>query len=166
MQYRSPRVTLKSKHLPEGIYELLVGHYATGNKRLHVMKDNETLHIVTLDLKPTAEQYRIEPGELFVQTWGDCEGLADSLVRIGALIDTGKSCPLPEDQTKHARVCRLGIAFVEFTAGPHSTSSMVKTGTFPEGMTKQELLARIAGTFGGRFEVFEHNRFRYIAYTD
>lgn len=49
---------------------------------------------------------------------------------------------------------------------PHSNSSMLCTGTYPEGLDKQDLIPLVEGTFGGRFEHFGNGTFRYIAYTD
>lgn len=49
---------------------------------------------------------------------------------------------------------------------PHSNSSMLCEGTYPEGLDKQDLIPLVEGTFGGRFEHFGNGTFRYIAYTD
>ena len=49
---------------------------------------------------------------------------------------------------------------------------MVKEGIYPEGVSLEELVEEIQGTFGGRFEYRyppkdgKPGRFKYIAYTD
>lgn len=51
----------------------------------------------------------------------------------------------------------------------HTHFSMKKIGIFPpKEMSLIEVLDKIKGTFGGRFEYFDkvRGRFRYIAYTD
>jgi hypothetical protein len=49
---------------------------------------------------------------------------------------------------------------------PHSNSSMIKEGVHPPGMTRAEVEEKVRGTFGGRFEYFSDDKFKYIAYTD
>lgn len=44
--------------------------------------------------------------------------------------------------------------------------SMIKEGVYPEGTTATEVLEKVRGTFGGRFEYFRDGKFKYIAYTD
>lgn len=48
----------------------------------------------------------------------------------------------------------------------HSSSSMIKEGTYPLKMSKEEVESEVRGTFGGRFEYFGNGKFKYIAYTD
>jgi hypothetical protein len=48
----------------------------------------------------------------------------------------------------------------------HTHFSMIKEGVYPEGMTREQVLAEVKGTFGGRFEYFDKGRFKYVAYTD
>lgn len=48
----------------------------------------------------------------------------------------------------------------------HTHFSMIKEGVYPAGMTREQLLDEIKGTFGGRFEHFGNGKFKYIAYTD
>jgi hypothetical protein len=48
----------------------------------------------------------------------------------------------------------------------HTHFSMVKQGVYPNGMTREEVLSKVNGTFGGRFEYFGENKFKFIAYTD
>lgn len=50
--------------------------------------------------------------------------------------------------------------------GYHSNSSMLVTGQYSDGVTKAEIESVVKGTFGGRFEAFGENHYRYIAYTD
>lgn len=44
--------------------------------------------------------------------------------------------------------------------------SMIKKGVYPEGTTKEDVLEKVRGTFGGRFVKFGNGEFEYIAYTD
>lgn len=55
---------------------------------------------------------------------------------------------------------------IDFHSLPHSGSSMMKKGVYPEGTTRAEVEAKVRGTFGGRFESFGSGKFVYIAYTD
>lgn len=55
---------------------------------------------------------------------------------------------------------------IDWHSKPHSNSSMVKEGVYPEGTTQAAVLEKVKGTFGGRFEYFGNGRFKYIAYTD
>ena len=56
---------------------------------------------------------------------------------------------------------------IDWRDRPHSGSSMIKEGIYPDGTTAKQVLDTIGrGTFGGRFEQFGGGRFRYIAYTD
>lgn len=55
---------------------------------------------------------------------------------------------------------------VEFRTESHTHFSMKKIGAYPRGMSRDDLLKQINGTFGGRFERLTENRFSFIAYTD
>lgn len=55
---------------------------------------------------------------------------------------------------------------ISWKSKPHSNSSMIKEGIYPEGTSRQEVEKEVAGTFGGRFEHFGDGKFKYIAYTD
>lgn len=49
----------------------------------------------------------------------------------------------------------------------HTHFSMIKKGVFPKGTeTRESLVPKIQGTFGGRFNSFTDHSFEYIAYTD
>lgn len=63
---------------------------------------------------------------------------------------------------------KLPIVAIDWTYESHTHFSMIKFGVFPTGTTREELVSKIKGTFGGRFEYFnpEKGTFRYIAYTD
>lgn len=63
--------------------------------------------------------------------------------------------PRPLDRTK-----------IDWHSKAHTNSSMIKEGVYPEGTTRDQVLALVEGTFGGRFEYFRDGRFKYIAYTD
>jgi hypothetical protein len=43
---------------------------------------------------------------------------------------------------------------------------MIKRGTYPPGMTQEEVRKQVDGSFGGRFTEFGNGRFEFIAYTD
>lgn len=48
----------------------------------------------------------------------------------------------------------------------HSNSSQKVTGTYVEGVTREEVEDLVKGSFGGRFEKFGDGKYVYIAYTD
>lgn len=50
----------------------------------------------------------------------------------------------------------------------HTHFTMIKKGVFPASMTMEQLIDKIKGTFGGRFESLnmQTGAFKYIAYTD
>lgn len=70
---------------------------------------------------------------------------------------------LPYIETKR-RV--LDPTKIDFVCEPHSSSSMIKEGVYPEGATREEVEKAVRGTFGGGFAYFRDGRFKYIAYTD
>lgn len=53
---------------------------------------------------------------------------------------------------------------------PHTNSTMIKEGVYPQSgddAADRETVAKaVVGTFGGRFERFGGGKFKYIAYTD
>lgn len=64
-----------------------------------------------------------------------------------------------------------GCEKLEYTREGHSNSSMKYKGIYPNGsISDSELISKIRGTFGGRFEYWHigesFTRFIYIAYTD
>lgn len=63
--------------------------------------------------------------------------------------------PRPLDPTK-----------IDYRIKSHSNSSQICEGVYPDGTTRAQVLARVEGTFGGRFEHFGGGKFKYIAYTD
>lgn len=63
--------------------------------------------------------------------------------------------PRPLDPTK-----------IDWHSKPHSNSSMIKEGVYPEGTSIDEVRTAVNGTFGGRFEHFGGGKFKFIAYTD
>ena len=63
--------------------------------------------------------------------------------------------PRPLDTTK-----------IDWRSHGHTNSSMRIEGCYPEGTTRKEVEAKVRGTFGGRFTLFNNGRFEYIAYTD
>jgi len=61
---------------------------------------------------------------------------------------------------------KLDSTKVDWYSKPHSNSSMIKEGVYPEGVTAAEVRKLVDGTFGGRFEYFRDGKFKFIAYTD
>lgn len=50
--------------------------------------------------------------------------------------------------------------------GHGSTCSMIKEGTYPEGLSREDVKPLVNGTFGGKFDFFGGGKFRFVAYTD
>lgn len=63
--------------------------------------------------------------------------------------------PRPLDPTK-----------IDYHVKSHTHSSQICEGVYPESATRADVLKRVEGTFGGRFEYFGAGKFKYIAYTD
>lgn len=61
---------------------------------------------------------------------------------------------------------KLDPTKLDWHSKSHTHFSMIKEGVYPPGMTQAEVLKKVEGTFGGRFEHFGHGKFKYIAYTD
>lgn len=61
---------------------------------------------------------------------------------------------------------QLDKTIIDYRSHGHSSCSMKIVGVYPEGATREDVEARVKGTFGGRFEQFGEGRFTYIAYTD
>lgn len=55
---------------------------------------------------------------------------------------------------------------IDYTISMHSNSSQKVEGVYPPGTTREQVLALVKGTFGGRWEHFGGGKFTYIAYTD
>lgn len=55
---------------------------------------------------------------------------------------------------------------IDWYSKSHTNSSMIKEGVYPEGTTREQVLEKVKGTFGGRFERFGNGNFKYVAYTD
>lgn len=55
---------------------------------------------------------------------------------------------------------------IDYRITPHTSSSQLCEGVYPEGTTQDQVRAEVKGTFGGRFEQFGGGRFKFIAYTD
>jgi hypothetical protein len=60
----------------------------------------------------------------------------------------------------------LDTSKIDWHSMSHTHFSMIKEGVYPDGTTRQEVLAAVVGTFGGTFEHFGNGKFKYIAYTD
>lgn len=55
---------------------------------------------------------------------------------------------------------------IDYLIKPHTHFSQICEGVYPEGTIMAEVLEKVKGSFGGRFEYFGNGRFKYIAYTD
>ena len=55
---------------------------------------------------------------------------------------------------------------IEYRIKPHSGSSQLCIGSYPDGTTQKDVEALVKGTFGGRFNSFGNGRFEYVALTD
>ncbi len=83
-------------------------------------------------------------------------GLNDYIVKVDTRTGVYRSWELrPLDPTK-----------IDWHSKSHTHFSMIKEGVYPPGTTQAQVLERVQGTFGGRFEYFDGGRFKYIAYTD
>lgn len=70
---------------------------------------------------------------------------------------------IPYVQTK-PRV--LDPTKIDWVAKMHTSSTMIREGVYPVGITSAEVEKVVRGTFGGRFVSFGDGKFKYIAYTD
>lgn len=84
---------------------------------------------------------------------------AENDVWAGWLKEQDRLRNLPLDNTK-----------VSWRFKPHSNSSMIKEGVYPQSgndaADREMVRKEVDGTFGGRFERFGGGRFKFIAYTD
>jgi hypothetical protein len=55
---------------------------------------------------------------------------------------------------------------IEYRVKEHTGSSQLCEGTYPVGTTRDEVAARVRGSWGGRFLHFGDGKFSYVAYTD
>jgi hypothetical protein len=55
---------------------------------------------------------------------------------------------------------------IDWISKTHTHFTMIKEGVYPVGKTMEDVRKLVVGTFGGRFELFQNGRFKYIAYTD
>jgi hypothetical protein len=61
---------------------------------------------------------------------------------------------------------KLDPSKIDYRIESHTYSSQICEGVYPPGTTSKEVLEKVRGTFGGRFEYFGNGKFKYIAYTD
>lgn len=87
---------------------------------------------------------------------------ADDEIVNGFIVNVDKSTgnfrswePRPLDPTK-----------IDYRIKSHTNSSQICEGVYPDGTTREQVLEKVIGTFGGRFERFGNGHFKYIAYTD
>lgn len=55
---------------------------------------------------------------------------------------------------------------IDYHVKSHTHFTQICEGVYPPGTTMDDVLQRVRGTFGGRFEHFANGKFRYVAYTD
>lgn len=55
---------------------------------------------------------------------------------------------------------------IDYRTTSHTHFTQIHEGVYPEGTTIEEVENLVRGTFGGRFDLFEKGKFRYVAYTD
>jgi len=55
---------------------------------------------------------------------------------------------------------------IDYHIRPHSNSSQLCVGVYPEGTSSADVEKLVKGTFGGRFNKFRNGEFEYVAYTD
>jgi len=67
---------------------------------------------------------------------------------------------------KRRTVDDLDNTKIDWISKSHTHFSMIKEGVYPEGVTSKEVLEKVKGTFGGRFNHFGNGKFKYTAYTD
>lgn len=61
---------------------------------------------------------------------------------------------------------QLDSTKIDYRILEHTYFSQICEGVYPEGTTSAQVLEKVRGTFGGRFEYFGKGKFKYIAYTD
>lgn len=62
---------------------------------------------------------------------------------------------------------KANIDKLEMMLEEHTHFSQIVKGVFPTGTeTKDSLLPKVIGSFGGRWRTFTENTFEYVAYTD
>lgn len=60
----------------------------------------------------------------------------------------------------------LPVDKIEYDILSHTHFSQICEGVYPKETTMGQVLEKVRGTFGGRFEKFGNGVFKYIAYTD
>lgn len=58
------------------------------------------------------------------------------------------------------------ITELDYRIEGHTHASQICKGVYPDGMTMEEVRQKVNGSWGGRFEYFANNNFKFIAYTD
>ncbi len=60
----------------------------------------------------------------------------------------------------------LPIDKIEYDILSHTHFTQICEGVYPEGTTMEDVLKKVNGSFGGRFQHFDDGKFKFIAYTD
>lgn len=58
------------------------------------------------------------------------------------------------------------VTKLDYRKYEHTHFSMRIEGRYPPGMSSADVKKKVNGTFGGRFDYFDHGRFVFIAHTD
>lgn len=90
--------------------------------------------------------------------WAESEEtiINDYVVQVDRKNGTYKSWePRPLDPTR-----------IDYRTKSHTHFSQICEGCYPPEATMADVLEKVRGTFGGRFEYFSGGKFKYIAYTD
>jgi hypothetical protein len=74
--------------------------YANGRTALLLMDEEGQVACATVNLP----EHDLQPGEMFVKTWGENERMLEFLVKHNLVIDTGREVPTGYVR---ARVCKL-----------------------------------------------------------
>ena len=61
---------------------------------------------------------------------------------------------------------KLDSTKIDYRTKMHTHFTQICEGVYPEGATREDVLEKVRGTFGGRFAQFGKGRFKYVAYTN
>jgi len=61
---------------------------------------------------------------------------------------------------------KVPITKLDYQREEHTHFTMKVRGVYPDGMSREDVYEKVKGSFGGRFEFFDNNKFKFIAYTD
>lgn len=94
------KVQVKGKYIDEGEYSLVFARYHNRALALVLNKGYERIATVTVNI----EGVDLERDEVLVKTWGDNEGIAESLEDAGIFTFTGRVVPTGYEKAKIYRL--------------------------------------------------------------